>query len=106
MEQFNAARAVEAAEAVVRSTRSAAVGAAAPRRSGPKPPPAPVTLENRPLSCALLAPRWTLFMLAAAAPLWMRIAFWILVGVGALGAFMGALTVIGLGMMLHQGGSI
>lgn len=100
MEQFSAARAVEAAEALVRPTRAAVP--APPRRSGPKPPPAPVTLQNRPLSSALPAPRWTFLTLAALAPLWLRVAFCILVCVGALGAFIGALTVIGLAMMAHQ----
>lgn len=99
MKQFSAARAVEAAEAIVRPSRKAAV---APRRSAPNPPPAPVTLQNRPLSSALLAPRWTFLTLAALTPLWLRVAFWIVVCVGALGAIIGALTVIGLGMMAHQ----
>lgn len=96
MKNFTAGQAVQIAEAVARSA------APQPPTRGPKPPPPGVTFERRPLSCALVAPRWTFLALIAAAPLWLRVVGFCIAAIAAVGALLGALTAIGLVMMLHN----
>lgn len=96
MKNFSAEQAIQVAEAVARSA------APSTGRRAPQPPPAGVTFEHRPLTCALIAPRWTLSTLIAAAPLWLRAAVLCVAAFAAIGAILGALTVIGLLMMLHN----
>lgn len=95
MSDFSAERAVESAEALVRRAQVPA----APRPSRPVAPPSlprGVTFRNQPIETAFSAPRWTLGLLIATAPWWLKVAWRVLMGALVLAMLLGMLTIIGL----------